>query len=106
MIPLMVRGTRFHFSAVIFVGMLLLAWALWQRQGWARYVLVLLFLLGLPIVFAIRETLAARGTFGVAVLVVQTLLQAVSLVLLFSGESGPWYKRTSVEAQQHGADQP
>src|SRR5687768_14230547 len=95
----------FWFSAAIVLVMLLLAFALWRRQGWARFLFLVLFLLGLPMMFAIREMLAERGTFGVAVLLVQTVLQAISLLFLFTGDSGAWYKRKRVAAEQSSASQ-
>jgi len=80
------------FSATIVVIMLLLALALWRRQGWSRFVLLILFLLGLPLMFAIRDLLSQRGALGAAVLVIQTMLQAISLLLVFTGEARAWYK--------------
>lgn len=88
------------FSALILLIMLLLAFALWHRQGWSRFVFLAMFLLGLPIMFAIHEMLAERGVLGVAILVIQTLLQATSLALLFTGESAVWYKRKSVATEE------
>lgn len=85
--------------------MLLLAFALWRRQNWSRILLLILFLIGLPMMFGIQEMLVQRGAFGVVILVAQTILQGVSLALLFSGDSGAWYRRRALAAQQPGTSQ-
>ena len=92
------------FAVLIIIVMLLLALAIWRRQNWSRFVFLVLFLLGLPIMFAIREMLAQRGAFGAAILIAQTVLQGIALVLLFTGDSGAWYRRKAVTASQPHAN--
>ncbi len=88
------------FAVLIIVVMLVLALALWRRQNWSRFVFLVFFLLGLPMMFAIREMLAQRVVFGGTILIAQTILQGIALVLLFTGDAGAWYGRKSVKAPQ------
>jgi hypothetical protein len=80
-------------APIIVVIMMGLAFAIWRRQNWARYLLLILFLLGLPMLFAIRAELAQQGVLGFAILVLQTIAQAISLVFFFSRPSSGWFRR-------------
>jgi hypothetical protein len=81
------------------VGMLLLTIAvmallIWltarRRQGWARWALLALFLLGLPYFFA---NLLRQSLLSVPVSLLQTVLQGVALFYVFTGDAGPWFAR-------------
>lgn len=63
--------------------------------NWARITLLVLFLLGLPLIFFIRDLLLREGAASVAILFVQTIAQLVALVLLFRPASNAWFRPRS-----------
>jgi hypothetical protein len=61
--------------------------------NWARITLLVLFLLGLPLVFFVWDLLLREGAASVAILLVQTIAQFAALVLLFRPASNAWFRR-------------
>jgi uncharacterized membrane protein len=61
--------------------------------NWARVTLLVLFLLGLPLIFFIRDLLLREGAASVAILFIQTIAQLVALVFLFLPDSNAWFRR-------------
>ena len=79
------------------VIMLALGFAIWARQNWARFVFLILFLLGLVALFWARRVLGQLGLgqlgaqFGVMSLL-QTIMQVVALGCLFARSSNEWFR--------------
>lgn len=72
-------------------AMALLIWLIArQRQGWARWVLLALFLIGLPYFFT---NLLRQSLVSVPVSLLQTVLQGVALFYVFTGDARPWFVR-------------
>lgn len=64
-----------------------------RGRNWARVTWLVLFLLGLPVIFFVGDLLLREGAASVAILVVQTIAQLVALVLLFRPSSNAWFRR-------------
>jgi hypothetical protein len=74
--------------------MLLLIWLIARRRkGWVRYVIAVLFLLGLP--YALKSAQAELMIYPVegGLSVVQLALQGVALVLVFTGNARAWFAK-------------
>jgi hypothetical protein len=70
-----------------------------RRKNWARWVLLVLFVLGIPAsVRLIGQWLRLEPLVG-ALSVVQSLLQVVALVSVFTGNARDWFKRTPAPVQ-------
>lgn len=81
-------------AGVVVVVMLGLAVAIWAQRNWARILTLLLFLLGLPAIFLLGESLAREGTVvSIALFLLQTALQALALACLFTGPARKWFRR-------------
>lgn len=71
-----------------------------KGKNWARIIILVLFLIGLP--FSIRpllQSLAANlfsGLLGIA----QTILQIIALIFLFQKASSDWFKKAKTIARQ------
>ena len=79
-------------AATVLIVMLALTIAVWRRRNWARILVLVLFLVGLPTVFFIRELLLQEGSVSVAILLVQTAMQCGALLYLFARESNAWFR--------------
>lgn len=75
------------------IFMLAFPLAFWCRQNWARLIFLIFFLLGLPMMFLIRDQLIQQGTIVIVTLSVQTIMQAASLALLFTPRANSWFRR-------------
>lgn len=66
--------------------------AVWGRKNWARWVLLLAFLVSLPLLFIeprmFREDYLPQTIYAFA----GTLLEAVGFYFLFTGDARPWYR--------------
>lgn len=71
---------------------LLLIWLVARRRkGWVRYIIAALFLLGLlPAIGSLPDELRAQPIEG-ALTALQLVLQAVALVLVFTGNAAAWF---------------
>ena len=63
-----------------------------RGRNWARVTWLVLFLLGLPVIFFVGDLLLREGAASVAILVGQTIAQFVALVLLFQPSSNAWFR--------------
>ena len=71
----------------------LLTWLIARRrQNWARWVMVVMYVVGLPF-FVIN--MSEQGILTVSLSAVQAVLQLVALVLLFTGNARPWFARAA-----------
>jgi len=85
--------------AVVIVAVILaLVFAVWRRHNWARIVLLILFLLGLPGLFLMRDVLMQQGAFSGLILLAQTLAQAIALYYFFSRRANAWFRRSAAVA--------
>jgi len=74
------------------IGLLvLLTWLIARRrQNWARWVLVVLFVGGLPLSII---NMSEQHTLTASLSALQIVLQLVALVLLFNGNARTWFAR-------------
>ena len=72
--------------------LILLIWlAARRRKNWARWVMAVLFAVGLiPAIPTLAGVFQANPAAG-GIMVVQSVLQIVALVLVFSGNARPWF---------------
>lgn len=73
--------------------------AIGKGKRWARNTFVVLFLLGIPSLFLLREAIASQGLLAVSIFVVQTIVQVAAMVLLFLPASRPWFSNSEREAE-------
>jgi uncharacterized SAM-binding protein YcdF (DUF218 family) len=72
-----------------------------NRKNWARWVLLILFAMGLPFaVSIIRGWLALRPIVGVFSLS-QILVQVIAFLLVFTGNARDWFKKTPQNSRLH-----
>jgi hypothetical protein len=69
-----------------------LIYAVWSQRGWARWIFLVLFLIGLPAVFFIRQLLLQQGALAMVVMAVQTILQGAALWYFFVPVSNAWFR--------------
>ena len=92
-------GTGFVFSveAITFAILFgLVAAVAWGRQGWARWVLLVLFVIGLPLSIPSEIAMVRIGAMsplGFLAAMIQTVLQAVGFFLVFSDGAEPWFRK-------------
>ena len=67
-----------------------LTYATWARQGWARWVLLMIFLLGVPLV--VGQLLHRGTTLAAGIVVVQLALLGVAQAFMFTPLSNAWYR--------------
>ena len=72
--------------------LILLIWLVARRRkNWARWVMVVMFSVGLvPAILTMAGLFQANPAAG-GIMVVQSVLQIVALVLVFSGNARPWF---------------
>ena len=89
----------------VFVGVFTIA-ILWlnifligKRYNWARYLFLVLFVLGVPLsIKPLIESLSTTPISG-SLGLLQAIAQAVGLVLLFKTSSGVWFKKQTRDGQ-------
>jgi hypothetical protein len=82
-------------GSITLVLMAAIVAAMGSGRNWARILFLLMFIAGLPVMYAIAADLAAMlsGRPGAtAILVIQTCSQAAALVLVFTPSSNSWYR--------------
>ena len=62
----------------------------------ARVFVLVIFLLGTPGVLLVCHLIAAKSLFSVTLTIIGYLLRAIAVFLLFTGDSGNWFKIRSV----------
>ena len=82
-----------------------LPWKVAKGNNWARITLFVFFLVGLlPFVFILQSELACSA--GLAALsIVQAVLQAFSLVLVFANPANEWFRGVAAKGQPLGMKQ-
>lgn len=65
-----------------------------RRQNWARWVLVVLFVIGLPALAKIVMSGQLPGSLWITI--VQTVLQLVALFMLFTPPSQAWFRKRAL----------
>ena len=82
-------------QAVVFAFAVLLIWLIARRRAnWARWVLLVMFLIGVvPFIPILSKTLQTSPLSGV-LSIVQFLAQGIALYLVFTGNAVAWFKRS------------
>lgn len=73
--------------------------AVWRGKNWARWVLLLLFVASVPFVFVHWQGMLYPAA-GFAVALLSTLVQALALYFLFTGDARPWF-RPKIQSQSY-----
>jgi len=90
----------------VIVGIVIIFVAIWvmfiwlaarRRKGWARYVLAILFILGL-VAYAQGYSEMVERLVEALVNGVQLVMQLVALVLVFTGNAREWFARPALQA--------
>ena len=79
-------------AVAVLAAMVALTTAIAKGMNWARVTFVLLFLLGLPSMFFMRELLLRESQLSLGILAVQTVFQLSATVLLFLPASNIWFR--------------
>jgi hypothetical protein len=81
-------------SGVMFaISFGLIAAAGWGHQNWARWVILIFFLLGLVSLAMSLPKLMTMSSFQIGTAVITTLLKAAALYFIFTGNAKDWFKR-------------
>lgn len=86
---------------VLTIGILLtiISVAGFWHQNWARWLLLVLFVAGLPVYFLTAWKTVTSFPFGMIVGLVQILMQATGFFFIFTGNARPWFKRGGAPAE-------
>lgn len=79
------------------VILVLLIWKTTKRKNWARISLLVFFLMGALPFALIFESELARSTAVAVLSVLQAILQASSIAILFTGPANQWFRRIGEE---------
>ncbi len=74
-----------------------LTYGIWKGQNWARIVLLLLLLVGVPISLKSLPTMFAGAPLFAGIFALQSLLQVVSALLLFVTPARRWFSTQARE---------
>jgi len=83
-------------AVVVIVIWLVLFAAMIQRKNWARITFLVLFLVGIPEMYAMKEAVFSGSTASIALFLVQSVAQIAGLVLLFIPVSNKWFRKQSI----------
>ena len=95
----LIVGTEFIVKVVAInvAATALLAWLIArQRQGWARWVLLILFVLWLPGFAMVFPELVQDAIVSPAMNVMRVILTALALWYIFTGDAREWFARKAV----------
>jgi hypothetical protein len=87
------RLGSFAFTALVLLLLFGLGVAMRAGHNWARIVFLVLFLLGLPTLFATPSLVAQFGVAFLVVFCVQTILQIGTLWLVFTQPGSSWFRK-------------
>jgi hypothetical protein len=80
-----------------FFVMLLLVWLIWltarRHKNWARWVFLILFLVGLPLYIPNLADMMAHNAIAGVLSAAQMLIEGVSLYFVFSGDAKDWFRK-------------
>jgi hypothetical protein len=86
-------------DAFVFVFLISLIWLIGRRaKNWARWVLLIFFLLGTPTAVRVVVNNLRVKPFVGALGLVQVALQVIALFLIFTGNSRAWFGRQTARA--------
>jgi predicted ferric reductase len=94
-IPMPNAGTIMIITYVVMFGLsfALIAAAGWGRQNWARWVMLIFFLLGLASLAYSLPMLLQMSSFQIGTALISTALQGVALFFIFTGNAKDWFQR-------------
>jgi hypothetical protein len=91
-----IGGAKFVFFGLIvtFAILVLIIWLIARRRrNWARWVMLVMFILGLPFSVRMLSRMLPAEPLSVALSSVQVLAQAIAFFLIFTGNARDWFKR-------------
>jgi hypothetical protein len=94
MMPIPNAGTILMISSVVMFGISfgLIAAAGWGRQNWARWVILIFFLLGLASLAISFQKLMGMSSFQIGTALITTILKGVALYFVFTGNAKEWFE--------------
>ena len=79
-----------------FGALVLLIWLIARRRkSWARWVYLVLFLIGLPLSIPILGVMLKSNPISAILSIIQVLSQGLALYLIFTGDSANWFKKVA-----------
>jgi len=81
--------------AVFSILAILYAAAALGRQNWARWAVLVIFVLGLPFVVLSYPSLFGHAPVQGVVSVIQTIMQAAGLYYVFTGNAKEWFQKSA-----------
>ncbi|MDZ4356400.1 MAG: hypothetical protein U1B84_08290 [Variovorax sp.] len=94
-----IKGVLLPVPGPLWIAMTVLAilaalvFAVAKGFNWARIAFLVLFLLGLPSLYFVRESLLQEGVPSLVILLAQTAVQFAALVLWFLPTSNAWFRQ-------------
>ena len=85
-------------TVIVIVIWLLLFAAMTQRKNWARITFLILFLIGLPEMYLMKDKIFSGSAASTALLVAQSVAQVAGLVLLFIPAANRWFRKPSIKS--------
>lgn len=95
-------GFTLFVQAFVLGFLFLLVWLIARRRkNWARWVLLILFLVGIPAYIPILSDMLLVSSLSGILSIVQLFTQGVALYLIFTGDAASWFKKTLPEGSAH-----
>jgi hypothetical protein len=98
-----VGGVKFVLliQGFVFALLVLLIWLVARRhKNWARWFLLVIFILGIPSYVKILEEMLQSNTIAGILSMSQVVLQIIAYILIFTGNARAWFQRTSEPLSQ------
>ena len=71
----------------------LIAATAWGHQNWARWVLLIFYLLGLASLAISLKVLLQMNSFQIGTTLIQTVAQGAALFFIFTGNANDWFRQ-------------
>lgn len=78
-------------TGIVFLLFFLLVWQTQRGRNWARWLYLVLFVIGIPFYLPQLVDLFERNAFAGALSLLQFAMQVVALVLVFTGDAKPFF---------------
>jgi hypothetical protein len=86
----------FVFGLLVFFVFAPFIWAAaWRRKNWARWVLLISFLVALPFMLDVPSGFYSLRPFATACTDISLVMEAMALYFLFSGDAKPWFRKAN-----------
>ena len=80
-------------DVIVFGLILALAFAVWSRQSWARFILLFLALVAVTLTLRVAQSHRHASLKSISVFAAQVLMQVAPVIYLFLPPSNAWFRR-------------